>query len=208
MAEKIILDPATFKALASESRISMLKHLLKRRYTQSEIAALMDISVPTAKEHLSALENAGLVKMIDEGRKWKYYALTDKGKAIGNPEVTENPIREKKFWIMLAGLGLSAAGWTWSYVQTGVGTIGTFGQTQVVRTGVQEMVVPQAAMDEGAAMAEAFVTPAMASQIMDKAIAGGQAIPWALIGFSIAIAFFAALLLGFWIHKRRYQLRV
>ncbi len=86
MDSKIALDAKSFKALAADTRISILKHLSSRRYTQSELANLLKLKIPTVKEHLIALENADLVKKIDEGRKWKYYELTDKSRAILNPE--------------------------------------------------------------------------------------------------------------------------
>ena len=99
----IRLDKETFKALASGTRVDVLKLLNQRRHMQSEIAAALGLSVPTVKEHLSALERAGLVERHDEGRKWKYYSLTKKGKGILHPE-------ELKIWIVLAFLVFSVAG--------------------------------------------------------------------------------------------------
>ena len=54
---KIVLDQDTFKALATGTRVKILKTLDKRRHTQSELSAVLKMSVPTIKEHLSALEN-------------------------------------------------------------------------------------------------------------------------------------------------------
>lgn len=99
----IRLDKETFKALASGTRVDVLKLLNQRRHMQSEIAASLGLSVPTVKEHLSALEKAGLVERHDEGRKWKYYSLTKKGKGILHPE-------ELKIWIVLSFLVFSIAG--------------------------------------------------------------------------------------------------
>jgi len=100
MEEKITIDRQTFKALASDSRVQILKLLDKRRHTQSEISAELNLSVPTVKEHLDALEMASLVKKFEEGYKWKYYALTEKGKCLLDPE-------RKKVWILLASLLVS-----------------------------------------------------------------------------------------------------
>lgn len=97
------LDSKTFKALANERRVDILKLLGERRHTQSEIAGELSLAVPTVKEHLSALVSAGLVEQHDEGRKWKYYSLTKSGKAVLAPE-------ETKIWIMLGVFLLSAVG--------------------------------------------------------------------------------------------------
>lgn len=99
----IRLDKETFKALASGTRVDVLKILDKRRHMQSEIADSLELSVPTVKEHLSALEKAGLVERHDEGRKWKYYSLTKKGKGLLHPD-------ELKIWIVLGTFVLSVAG--------------------------------------------------------------------------------------------------
>ncbi len=78
----IRLDKETFKALASATRIDVLKLLGQRNHMQSELASALGLSVPTVKEHLSALEKAGLVERHDEGRKWKYYSLTKRARAF------------------------------------------------------------------------------------------------------------------------------
>ncbi len=105
MPPKIILDQATFKALATESRISILKHLKSRRYMQSELAKLLDLAVPTVKEHLDAMDKAGLVLRIDEGRKWKYYELSPKGRALLAPEE-----ESQQLWVMLSVTSLAVLG--------------------------------------------------------------------------------------------------
>jgi len=103
MEEKIVLDKHSFKALAADSRVKILKILGKRRHTQSELAADLNLSIPTVKEHLKAMEKAGLVSMMDEGRKWKYYELTRKAKVSLDPEM-------KKIWILLSIIGLMVVG--------------------------------------------------------------------------------------------------
>ncbi len=89
MEKQITLTADTFKALAGEKRVQILKELAQRRKTQSELAQILGLSAPTIAEHLSLLEKAGLVHSIDEGRKWKYFALTEKGKEILNPGETK-----------------------------------------------------------------------------------------------------------------------
>jgi DNA-binding transcriptional ArsR family regulator len=84
--EKIVLDKETFKALSVDSRLTILKLLKLRRHTLSELAAELKLSQSTVKEHLAKLEEASLIKQLDEGRKWKYYKLTQKGKNVVDPQ--------------------------------------------------------------------------------------------------------------------------
>jgi len=87
--EKIILDDSSFKALSSESRINILKNLNNRRMTLSELSKKLNLENSTIKEHCTILVHADLIKQIDEGRKWKYYELTSKGKNLIQPNLTE-----------------------------------------------------------------------------------------------------------------------
>lgn len=110
----IRLDKETFKALASGTRVDILKLLGQRRHMQTEIAAVLSLSTPTVKEHLDALEKAGLVERHEEGRKWKYYSLSKKGKGVLNPE-------EMKIWIVLALLIFSVVGGIWTFFKSFMG---------------------------------------------------------------------------------------
>lgn len=83
---KITLDQESFKALASDVRVEILKRLDVRRETVTDLSSLLSLSKPTLLEHLEKLQAAGLVKRIDEGRKWIYYELSDKGRKILHPE--------------------------------------------------------------------------------------------------------------------------
>ncbi len=83
---KITLDQESFKALASEVRVDILKKLDERRQTVTDLSNLLGLSKPTLLEHLEKLQAAGLVKRVDEGRKWIYYELSDKGRKILHPE--------------------------------------------------------------------------------------------------------------------------
>lgn len=85
MSNGLSLDRQTFKTLASDSRVDIIKFLDERRMTLSELADRLDLSVSTVKEHLDNLVSAGLIEQKDEGRKWKYYELTSKGEGIVNP---------------------------------------------------------------------------------------------------------------------------
>lgn len=83
--DKISLDRKTFKVLASDTRVKILKYLNQRRMTLSELSKKLGMSVSTVKEHLDNLTSVDLIIQKDEGRKWKYYELTRKGKDIVNP---------------------------------------------------------------------------------------------------------------------------
>lgn len=101
--DKVVLDSSSFKALASETRVLILKELDKRRSTASELAKTLGISVQAASEHLENLRIAGLVERADEGRKWVYFALTEKGQAVLHPE-------RKRLWVLLSVFILLIAG--------------------------------------------------------------------------------------------------
>lgn len=77
-------DSSLFKALSSDTRMQMLCSLQSRRMTLTELAGDAGISVPGAKQHLQLLEEKGLVRKVDEGRKWKYYELTEQGRSIAS----------------------------------------------------------------------------------------------------------------------------
>jgi len=78
----ISLSSGEFKALSSESRVKIIKLLQKRNFTLSELSGKLSMALPTVKQHLGILSQAGIVNLVDEGRKWKYYTLTKKGKTI------------------------------------------------------------------------------------------------------------------------------
>lgn len=80
--EQVTLSTKEFKALSSDNRTKILKLLAQQNHTLSELSKKLSLSSPSAKQHLEILEGAELVQQIDEGRKWKYYSLTKKGKKI------------------------------------------------------------------------------------------------------------------------------
>jgi DNA-binding transcriptional ArsR family regulator len=87
--EKITLDQDSFKALASETRIGILKKLDKTQLTVSDLARELKMSKATLFEHLEKLIKVGLIKKKEDNRKWVYYKLTWKGKNILHPERTK-----------------------------------------------------------------------------------------------------------------------
>ncbi len=103
--DNITLDKETFKALAIDTRVNILKKLDERfQLTLTDLATEFSMAPSTISEHLDKLAAAGLVAQVDKGMKWKYYRLTPKGKKILNPY-------EKRVWIILtvSALALFAA---------------------------------------------------------------------------------------------------
>ncbi|NCP72182.1 winged helix-turn-helix transcriptional regulator [archaeon] len=83
--EKILIDRETLKAIASDTRLDILKSLSKRKKTLSELSKVLDLKSPTIKEHLDHLINSNLVLKEETESKWKYYSLTDKGSKLIKP---------------------------------------------------------------------------------------------------------------------------
>jgi DNA-binding MarR family transcriptional regulator len=84
MEEDVVVDREMLRAINADSRISILKALLLRQKTQSELAAEIGISAPSVLEHVAQLEKAKLVEIVPEyaDRKWKYYRLTRTGRGL------------------------------------------------------------------------------------------------------------------------------
>ena len=86
MGEKILLDSEIFKALASQTRLEILKELDERKKTVTELSRIMDLNKATIYEHLNILNMVGLVSKIDSSNKWVYYKLTWRGADLLHPE--------------------------------------------------------------------------------------------------------------------------
>ena len=87
---KITLDRAAFKALASDTRLELLRTLDGKKLSLNDISKETNLNKATLHEHLSKLNEAGLVnKKVREGHKWVYYSLTWKGESLLHPENTK-----------------------------------------------------------------------------------------------------------------------
>jgi len=87
---KITLDRETFKALASDTRLDILRTLDGKKLGLNDISKITKLNKATLHEHLSKLNQAGLVKKKErEGHKWVYYKLTWKGESLLHPENTK-----------------------------------------------------------------------------------------------------------------------
>ncbi len=86
---KVSLDLDSFKALASETRLDILRTLDGKKMSLRDITKATNLHKMTLYEHLSKLVSAGFIKRIErEGRKWVYYKLTWKGASLLHPENT------------------------------------------------------------------------------------------------------------------------
>lgn len=81
------LDKSTIKALASDTKVNILKSLSYRRKMPSEISKELGLAASTTVEHMKQLEKIGLLKRVETGHKWVYYELSDKGKDIVKPAI-------------------------------------------------------------------------------------------------------------------------
>lgn len=87
---KVTLNRDTFKALASDTRLDILKALDGNKTTLSDLSKTTGLNKATLHEHLNKLTEAGLVKKKGrEGHKWVYYTLTWTGESLLHPENTK-----------------------------------------------------------------------------------------------------------------------
>ncbi|NOQ38327.1 helix-turn-helix domain-containing protein [archaeon] len=96
----------TFKALGSKTRLSLIKHLSRRRMTLSELSKCTGLHVSSVKEHLDLLEGAGIVVRHDEGYKWKYYSLTPAARRSFSNPVEINLVLPAGVLLMLSGFAV------------------------------------------------------------------------------------------------------
>jgi len=86
---KVSLDIQSFKALASEIRLDILRTLDGKKMNLTDICCATNLNKVTLHEHLSKLTEAGFIIRIErEGHKWVYYKLSWKGESLLHPENT------------------------------------------------------------------------------------------------------------------------
>jgi DNA-binding transcriptional ArsR family regulator len=86
---KVTLDKEMFKALASDTRLDILRTLDGKKLGLKDISNATNLNKATLHEHLTKLHEAGLVKRKErEGHKWVYYKLSWKGASLLHPENT------------------------------------------------------------------------------------------------------------------------
>lgn len=86
---KVTLDMSTFKALASDTRLDILRSLDGKKMSLKDMSVATKLNKATLHEHLAKLHEAGLVKRKErDGHKWVYYKLSWKGECLLHPENT------------------------------------------------------------------------------------------------------------------------
>ncbi len=81
---KVVLDKRSLFALASDTRLEMLKALEPNRRTVSQLAEAIKIDKAAVHRHLKKLEEGGFVARTED-HGFVYYALTWKSRDILNP---------------------------------------------------------------------------------------------------------------------------
>src|ERR1051325_3459848 len=96
--DKSTRDRETFKALASDTRLDILKALDVRQKTVTELAKELDLNKATVFEHLEKLAAVNLIQKLEDERsedgedapqrvrKWVYWQLTWTGRRLLHPE--------------------------------------------------------------------------------------------------------------------------
>jgi len=104
MKDEIALDKKALGVLSSDTRANILKSLDVRRMTASELSRRLNLPKSTIYENLDRLVDTDLVKKNDNGNKWIYYELTEKGRRLLHPhEMT-------KIILLLSSAALSFVG--------------------------------------------------------------------------------------------------
>jgi len=111
---KVSLDLNSFKALASDTRLNILRTLDGKKLSLNDIAHSTNLHKVTLHEHLSRLTEAGFIKKIErEGHKWVYYKLSWKGESLLHPENTRIVVLFSITFFTLF-FGISSLIWGWS----------------------------------------------------------------------------------------------
>jgi len=100
---KVTLDMTSFKALASDTRLDILRALDGKKLNLKDISRVTKLNKATLHEHLQKLHEAGLVKKKErEGHKWVYYKLSWKGEGLLHPENTRIVVMFTATFVALA----------------------------------------------------------------------------------------------------------
>jgi DNA-binding transcriptional ArsR family regulator len=187
--DKITLDKKTFKTLASDTRVGILKSLNRRRKMLTEISKEFGMSPSTIKEHLDNLSGAGLVVMKDDGHKWKYYELTRKGKEVLNPG-------ETKIWIVLALSAIAILITSFDFVAQNISQNMIFS-----RVGGEAMSIVN---EVSKAMPDAIAPVAQGAPMASEAVTYvGYALHWHVISF-VVFSVILGVSIGYVLAKKRF----
>ena len=209
MDDKITLDRDTFKALAVDTRVKILRILDDRQHTLTDLAEELEMAPSTIKEHLDTLVAAGLIQQLDKGMKWKYYRLTSKGKEIINPY-------EKKVLILLATSLLAAIASAYVFVSKLQGMISTPLWYNVAGNDLASGAVVQESMEDAApTMIKAaidnetsgrgltYTAATQAPETINGVTQHIQQMPYLELGLLISFAVIVGVCIGYLIKKKK-----
>jgi len=84
---KVMLDKNAFKALASDTRLDILRTLDGKKMGLKDLSNASNLNKATLHKHLTKLYEAGLVKRKErKGHKLVYYKLSWKGDCLLHPD--------------------------------------------------------------------------------------------------------------------------
>jgi DNA-binding transcriptional ArsR family regulator len=190
---KITLDAQAFKALASDTRLQLMKLLDRRPMTVSELSRETTLNKATLLEHLEKLSAASLAERLEDERKWVYYQLTWRGKRILHPEKITIALMLSTGMATLATAALSL----WLY----------FAQAATQIPGSDKAASPPASgpetQDAGGSSSAAGMQQDLADRSGDTA-AGAPATDATLLYLATALLVLFALILalGYWQLKK------
>jgi DNA-binding transcriptional ArsR family regulator len=106
--DRVVVDRQVFDALASDTRVAILKELDERRKTLTELSQKLECNKAAVYKHLSKLVGVGLIKKEEKVHKWIYYSLTWSGKNLLHPERVKITLLLSTAVILLVGTIISA----------------------------------------------------------------------------------------------------
>lgn len=134
---KISLEIEDIKALASDSRLEILKTLDGKKLNLKDLSKSTSLKKATLHVHLSKLLEAGFIKKRErQGHKWVYYQLTWKGECLLHPENTQIVVL---FSIAFVSLFLGII----QLINYARGSIVGFAQTQPNAEATQIFAIPK-----------------------------------------------------------------
>lgn len=103
---KVTLNRDMFKALASDTRLDILRVLDGKKMGLNDISKATKLNKATLHEHLTKLHEAGLVNRHErDGHKWVYYDLSWKGESLLHPENTRIVVMfATTFFLLVVGI--------------------------------------------------------------------------------------------------------
>lgn len=173
--DRITLDREVFKALASDTRLDILKALDVRQKTVTELARELDLNKATVFEHLEKLTQVELVNKLEDDRKWVYYQLSWKGRRLLHPEKITLAL------LLSTALGtlLTAFAALWMWTKSALDPLATDGDAAGAAGTMEARALDAPALVEEAPQHDpVFLATAVALGVVFLALLGYAIIVW------------------------------